>query len=481
MTVDTLPPPLATPSGTGFEQLTAAEVAEAILRQEDEEVLRLMDQREQEEGTRNADFIDRQIAAAQEVGSMAMRFADSGSVATGEDLIVLLSGQGSKLRYAGQDRFVEGTKLADRGYRFTLAERLTRLGSMGVGDLMVPPEAHDERPQTLAEKHPNRPPVEILYDLAPHGTSEDFEDFPARLAESDVYIVEGGGQDALIKAKVLQEIANLNPEHQSPTLIDDYIEEHGLQGSQTEVVIRALYGTRKAVGSFDVKGEDLQLGKDAIQAYKDMVPDYSKQDFDSTVADFSAKVRKVAELQRKRETVMVGNVEAELERIIAEHPELLDKDKIRVYAPMGMAHGTLVRDLKASTLGLDVDSNIPDESDFTHREELMRYFMAGGTEPSHDLEMRAYASDVIEQNMLKVLQPMGVRTADLLAYVRTAVGGLNESDMKYLYRNEKVDPMTPDRMDSFLRGRGLPPLPLSPNELSKTVARIREARAPQQG
>jgi hypothetical protein len=346
-------------------------------------------------------------------------------------------------------------------------------------------ETAETRKQSFAERHLNLPPVIIDYWPGPHGTADDFADFPAKMEESDVLIVEGGGQDAQVKARILQEIADMDPAKYPADTIDKYIATNKMQGTQMEVVVRSIYGSRKAVGSFDVKGDDMALGKEVIASFKEVVPDYSLGSVDAVADDFSSKIGRTGKLQRQRELVIAGNAEPELERLFAERPELKEKTEgVKVLEPMGLTHINLREDLTGGDLQLIVQGEIPPPEAFTYREELMLQHMAGDTEPSRELKMKAYVEYVIITQLMASL-PQGPdyqlpSSTDINAYVREAASHFDETAIKFVYRNQVVDPLTTSRMDRLLQQNGAQELPRTTAELKAASASIRAARATRQ-
>jgi hypothetical protein len=339
----------------------------------------------------------------------------------------------------------------------------------------------EARKQTMAERHPGWPPVTIECWLGQHGTGTDFKDFPVKMAKAHILMIEAGGPNDAIetRANVLQDIANMDPSKHSPTLVDDYLRDNKLLGTNMEPVVRSIYGTNKVVGSFDLRGEDLALGAELIDAHKEVKPDYSLGDFDAVVDDFTAKIRRVAELQRKRERIIGSQVEMEFERLMKAHPELKDLPAINVLMPMGAQHVTLLEDLVASDLGLDVRGDKTDPLEMNHRMELTYGIMAGGPEPSRELKTKAYAEYVIAGALLDNLgdtNKTAGRGADISIYLRDAASHFSEADIKYLFNTQRQDPFTTDRLDRVLKSVGARPLPLNLAEVATVADEIRASQ-----
>jgi hypothetical protein len=343
-------------------------------------------------------------------------------------------------------------------------------------------ETQAEKKSTFAERHPTAPEMTVEYWLEVHGTTEDFAAAGEKIANADVVIIEAGGQDAAIKASILQEIADADPAEFTPAMLDDYMQKNGYIGTKNEPVMRALYGTRKAVGSFDLSGKDFQHNLDLLAATRRVRPDYGLGGIDGTAADFTAKLQDVGRRQRGREKIMATNVEPEMERILAERPGLAEKDSLKVLAPMGKIHSTLREDVAGGDLGMHVVGEIPTDDDFNHRDQVIRRTMRGETEIPHELQMRAFAEYVVVDKLFQRLDETGrvdiASTNDFNDYIKGIAAHMSEADIRFLYRNESVDPLTPQRMDRLLVNMNLPAMPYDIDGLRRAAAQMRDGTTP---
>jgi hypothetical protein len=144
---------------------------------------------------------------------------------------------------------------------------------------------------------------------------------------------------------------------------------------------------------------------------------------------------------------------------------------------MGKIHGTFREDLTGGDLGLRVEGDIPIDANFSHRDQLIRRTMRGETDIPRDLKMRALSEYVVAVQLITRLDEVGrqelVSTSDYNDYIRDTVVRMSEADMKYLYRNESVDPLTPQRMDRLLISMGLPAMPRDIEGLRNAAAQMR--------
>jgi hypothetical protein len=100
--------------------------------------------------------------------------------------------------------------------------------------------------ESILERHPDWPKLNVSFYFSPHGTKKDFEGIPERLANTDIYLYENASEsfNAYIQNHVVD----------NPTMpADDLVRKLGINGKSVEGTIwepmmRGLYGTKKAIG-----------------------------------------------------------------------------------------------------------------------------------------------------------------------------------------------------------------------------------------
>jgi hypothetical protein len=385
-------------------------------------------------------------------------------------------------------RMVEGTKLRDsqpaanpqpeRNPDGTLTDDAVAAMRAQLEILMGskrPPTAETDKQSTLADRIPDMPPTVFEFWADFHGTAEDFAAATEKIAAADVLIVEAGGQDAAKRAAILQKIADMDPSERPQ--FEKYMRDNEYDATNNGPLMRALFATRKAVGSFDLSGPDLQHNKDMLAATSRVHPDFKLGSQDATIDDFTAKLQDYGRYQRERERRMARNVEPEMRRILDARPELKEKPSLRALEPMGKLHTTLRDDLTGGDLGLHVEGDVPTDADFNHRDQVVRRTMRGEEIP-RDLQVRALTEYVVTDKLLQRLNELGrqelANTADFSDYVRDIAAHMSEADMRYVYRSESVDPMTPQRMDRLLVTMDLPSMPHDIEGLRTAAAKMRD-------
>lgn len=140
------------------------------------------------------------------------------------------------------------------------------------------------------------------------------------------------------------------------------------------------------------------MGEDIIKSLRTK-PNYELGDYESVRDDYAAQLGKAGVLQRQREKIMERQFEGEIERLLAERPDLKSKPELHILATMGIIHTSLYNSLERSGLGLEMSRNLSGGS-YTYRyaAQLMRHYMhERADEPSEELKDKVYIERIITE------------------------------------------------------------------------------------
>jgi hypothetical protein len=236
---------------------------------------------------------------------------------------------------------------------------------------------------TIAERHPDWPPVEIRFHFGPHETAEDTAGIKSELTpDVDIYFVEEASGDRKT-IELLQDVSDGKQLKLKPGLKRDPF---------FEGIARSVQGSGKVVESFDllqgdpISLKDLQYGR---------APWLKQRNFDTALNIVAADAKANSEKFQQREHIMAERLERRLEELVSRNPELLEKDKIVALSTLGSLHTTLYEDLEER--GENVSKTFA-RTDFDHKnfgEQVMRAYRRG-EEPSRDLLARHYIEQMLD-------------------------------------------------------------------------------------
>jgi hypothetical protein len=355
---------------------------------------------------------------------------------------------------------------------FSGAEEM--LNALEQPDEAEPSAEHDIR-QTLAERHPDWPPVKIEFYFGPHETAKDYPDLKEKLQKADIYFYEdaGGHRDLQEERQELADKQPILPGGAGRTVLRKQLKGEQIRGTTNEAITRAIYGSGKVVESFDLTKDD------PIQS-KDMRAELTRnwwyeQDFAYALAHLNANVRRLAELQVQREQIMEQRLETRLEEIVAERPELLDKPEINVLSTLGSVHTGLYISLKQR--GENVTRDFDAGTTYSNYTELVRQYIFG-REPSHEQIARTYLEDVVGR--LSGLDDTKDDVNDYTIYMRELTGKFGLANIADIHdirmKGQRLGKdVTDELLDKVADIAGTGPVPRSKKELHERAEEIRRA------
>lgn len=284
----------------------------------------------------------------------------------------------------------------------------------------------------ILERHPDWPQLDVEFYFASHGNARDMEGVAPHLAETDILLYENTGRTPRVRKQF--DYASRNPAEDIETLIDsgDY-KGTQLRGHSIEPLMRGIYKTGKAIGTLDIgkSKSDVELEAQAYREVNKMAsPSLS---YRSALIMTKNNAREVANTQAEREERMVENFEEEMEFIFKTHPDLLEKDKVKILITIGSFHTSLGR--RFDRHGILSTRKFSAASDYAYdfRSELQRGFMYG-IAPSDELLKNALSEDII--NLVYERELAGgdyLQHEDLVEYVRRYVSGLGTDEHEKLF------------------------------------------------
>ncbi len=329
-------------------------------------------------------------------------------------------------------------------------------------------------PTTLAERHPDWPPVKLEFLFGAHGTTADFAKLPEKLQDADIYLIESPNYSENYR-QMLRDIAD----PKSSLTADELLAAApGFIGRSRETTIRSLHRSGKIASSIDLRDEpaEVKLTDKVINSLEQ--PINFKKTFNRSLDDLTTEIHTRAAVQLQREAIMTGRFETELVRLIQENPKLKEQEDIKVLATMGSLHTTLFHSLR--------QAGIPTEREFSQKpyvygweSEAERNYMIG-REPSREVLAKALLEQIINP-ILPETHSEDV-TETLLRYQRQTASQFTTDEIEVIYnamssklRSSRGNEIPTDWLSHFINGqlmaKGLEPLPKTMAELQDQLQR----------
>ncbi len=330
--------------------------------------------------------------------------------------------------------------------------------------------------QTVAERHPGWPPVEVTVDLAPHETWLDQAGSRDRIRRAHMVFIEVAepeGRDEAIRW--LNELAAADPTQHGPGYIDELLAREGARDGEPvtgrrEMFRRMIYGSGTIVGCIDLRSGDPVRSSEILASYAVRYND-SSATMDEMLSKYAAEsVRPGAAGQRQREGLMPGRLEEEVGRLLADpdHAELAKQPAIRALVMMGSMHGDLPDQFAQA--GFENVQTIQERPEaVSYRDEAIRGQMRG-VEPSRELQARGFLEFFVAAALNATVPNEDPRTRsdDKREYVRYIVSQFSEQEiehMVWLPFHRKEGTHKPDFVPRLLEAKDLGQLPQSVIEL----------------
>jgi len=204
----------------------------------------------------------------------------------------------------------------------------------------------DTQVGTLAERHPDWPSVNLNILFGHHESAADMADVEAALQSGNVniYFYENSSGDKTHATELFQRFSDADLE--ADVIRRDNLNQFlagRFKGTPDEPVLRGIAGTGIAIGCIDLAGQYPEIIT-RITAADEPEIDVSG-DYKQALDHLLHQGREYATAQRERERFIVSNIEPELERLMKERPELMQKPELNILLSMGELHATLARDI----------------------------------------------------------------------------------------------------------------------------------------
>lgn len=331
-------------------------------------------------------------------------------------------------------------------------------------------EAWHDSHTTLQERHPDWPKVNVEFYFSPHDNSGDTAGVAEHLKDADILLMESVSVDAESRENHDLTLQVFNKVSSNPKAkLDKLIRDGGFRGESDEPLLRGVHRTGKLVGSIDI-GEDANeqgLAAKIRENSAGLVP--SGRGYEDTLQAYNERGKRMAEGHAAREEIMADRFEGQLEKLLAERPELLEKPEIKVLITMGSAHTTLRH--KFSERGIDSKWHFSQAKNniYDYCVELIRTH-SYGKEPSPELVKRAFTQSILGQALHRGFMESSIPTDEYMRYMRRYVGELTDEEMEKvfnLWNNRLANP----RNVNNLMAKGEMP------RLAQSAKEIRDANA----
>ncbi len=341
--------------------------------------------------------------------------------------------------------------------------------------------------RTLAERHPDWPPITLEIYFSAHGTGADIAGLANHVPGAHIYLYEGGStygmpEEAVAKAMDthrLQAAANKPATKRRWGIVgrrvpvSDTPEPTPPPGNSfVAQQMQALRHSGVVVENIDLQHSDPIQGYELDLAFHQL---YRLQDtFDATLAQAKEGLTRIAELQDQREQIMVARFEEKLEAILAQHPELRQQRGVRVLASIGSSHTRLSHKFREA--GVTTQRSFP-ELPYTYNllGEIQRT-IAYGREPSRELLARGYLEDLTLRALsMELMKSQELNADDLTFYTRRVAEAFSESEIEALFEQDRTGALKTGDLRRRIAEKGLP-LPHDVAELAEEVAIMKQAR-----
>ena len=342
-----------------------------------------------------------------------------------------------------------------------------------------------ERTKTLAERHPDWPPITVQIFLSGHDTPGDLADLAELIPRSDIYLYESGTGDKFTRA--FQALAN---EDLSPSRIEEVLEQSkGIRGTAWEAIVRGVQGSKAIVGHIDLRPGDEVDGMEISDKYNATFSapvDYN--DFNGDLQSLEVGAAELAALQSKREHEMPLRFETELEKIFSDHPELKQKENLNILQSMGSYHTGLKRAF--TDAGVKAE-HILHHSPYiySYRYQMQREF-AFGRQPDKDVVAKVLLENVLEDALEhSAVQGDPLGHEESVPYIRKIASAFTTEEIESFYNQvgsklserPQAEPDGEDERKAWaksavvallndqLSAKDMPPLPQSTDEIRQSI------------
>ena len=341
-----------------------------------------------------------------------------------------------------------------------MTERFTPTSEYGTS----PPEPTIEA-ETILERHPEWPRLNVLFHFGSHDTQKDFESAAPHVKRAHIYLMENIHADSAMYCEILQRwVADVRfiPKAVSNLLVD----------SRLQPITNELHGSGKAIGVIDLPPGAQKLRKELLAAMAEPLPvDDSLKESAEHLGEILARC---SELHEQREQLAVQAFENEIGRILEERPELKENPELNVVITMGAYHTRLRHSLTKA--GVASERNFPTHPTFTYSytNEAIRTY-AYGRVPEEELLEKAWIEYALSMAITRTLEGYEGSSIAMDQYERVLTGKLTHDQRVEIYEIIKRDPAFSDetvgKIDTYLQRNELGRLPRSTEEIDPTFRR----------
>ncbi|HEU5121216.1 MAG TPA: hypothetical protein VFT59_00075 [Candidatus Saccharimonadales bacterium] len=302
----------------------------------------------------------------------------------------------------------------------------------------------------FAERHPDWPSISVTFYFSPHGNASDIEGIAPYLEKADILLYENSRAELTER---FQQVAAKEADVRPVNIMvkEDEIYGKPIQGSAWEPLLRGIYKSGKAIGSIDLNEHEQHLRDGIVESQSLPV----EETFDEALASLGKILRRNADLQNQRETIMAERFEEEITRILDEHPELKEKPRLNVLISIGAYHTRLRHALQEK--GVQSEQHFP-ESPYVYDyvNQLTRTY-AYGKEPTRELLEKAYLQALLHSAAQAELSAVpGQYNHDKLErYLRSVVDAFNSEEIQQVYDLYKNQVLSVQLLDGILSSKGL--------------------------
>lgn len=297
------------------------------------------------------------------------------------------------------------------------------------------------------EKGKDAPQVRFTTFYGQHGSAEDVLPVAVLVEKADIVFPEYLGWDRLPASTFIAE-AKQDKESPQANFPEFY-----------NALAEAIRKGHKPVGFIDIPTTDelfqrLEASRDSLflEPRRELKAGRS---FDEALDRWRGSVDEWATIQQKRERHMLARIGPELDRILAENPELARKDALSVLLTLGAAHTNIGRALRER--GEDSESRLS-ESPFVFRFSLVQALRSqiSTGRISEELYQRSFTDLLVLESVDEV--PRNYETSpeetNRLAHAISSLMPIDDARALYDARAQGRDP-TQTFISTLLAKRGL--------------------------
>jgi hypothetical protein len=259
------------------------------------------------------------------------------------------------------------------------------------------------RRPTIADRHPDWPPFRTKFYFSAHGVKEDMADLGEQIAGADIVLFENVSPELAI---TLQSMSQGTYKYSAEEIVREatiYVYGVGqvpIAGSAWESILTAVEGSGVHIGVIETM-ED-QAVSEQMGSTMPLIFDGTSS-YDENLEAYEGRIQFQAQHQNEREAKMPAKFEAEVDRILAEHPELQDKEGLSVVVPIGSYH-TQVQELLDQASGMPSDSyTVPGAEQYDHF-TTATYLASKGEPLPKELVEKVFMEQLV-QNCMSVISP----------------------------------------------------------------------------